>query len=224
MYNKQITPMAVCQLKFAEGDQGMFSGYASVYGHVDSVKDTIAPGAFAESLESGKNIKMFVNHDSHAVPIGDWETMKEDNHGLYAEGRIDLNHKDGPTVYSALKRGAMDGLSIGFTMDTEDFDVKEDGGRIIKNANLMEVSLVNFPCEGKARIMAVKADLAVLSSLKDCEDYLREAGGFSKSMATALVSHILKVSRGEPEAKDNEITRILGAEMRDVINSLKNRL
>ena len=224
MYLKRVNALETCQLKFASEGTGEFEGYASVYHSNDAVNDTIVPGAFSKSLESGRNIKLFQNHKQHEVPVGDWISLTEDSRGLRAVGKIDLNHKDGPTVYSALKRGAMDGLSVGFTMADDDFEMKNDGGRIIKNLDLMEISVVNFPCEGQARISAVKADLAALCSLSDCEDYLRDAGGFSKSMATALVSHILKVSRGEPEAKDNEITRILGAEMRDVINSLKNRL
>lgn len=224
MYQKAYSPLERCQLKFAsnEGSEGEFEGYATVYGSNDQVNDTIAKGAFDESLD--KVIKMFINHDSSQIPVGDWTGFKDDGQGLVAQGKIDLNHKDGPTAHSALKRGAIDGLSVGFTMEKDGFEEKSDGGRIIHKANLMEISLVNFPCEGKARIMAVKADIAGLSGLKDCENYLRDVGGFSKSMATALVSHIVRVSRGEPEAKNDEITRILSSEMLGVINSLKNKL
>ena len=224
MYLKQTNPLEQCQLKFASDEKGEFDGYASAFNSNDKVNDTILPGAFDNSLSSGRVIKMFINHNSAAIPVGDWMQLSEDNYGLSAKGKIDLDHQDGKTLYSAMKRGAMDGLSIGFTMKDGDFEMKDDGGRIIKNAELMEISVVNFPCEGQARISAVKADLAGIASLKDCENYLRDVGGFSRSMATAMVSHIIKVSRGEPEAKDNEITRILSAEMREVINSLKKKL
>lgn len=176
-----------CNLKFANKDTGVFEGYASVFNSTDKVGDTILPGAFLKSLGRGLP-KMFVNHKQAEVPVGDWTHMKEDDHGLKAKGVIDLNHKDGPTVFSALKRGAMDGLSIGFTMDDGDFEGKGGGGRNIKNVNLMETSIVNFPCEGQALITAVKADILELKDLKDFESYLRDVCGLSRSLAKTYVS------------------------------------
>ena len=224
MFHKTTNPLEQCQLKLASENTGEFEGYASVFNSVDAVGDTIHPGAFKKSLLAERMIKMFLNHDQRAIPIGDWVQLNEDGHGLFAKGRIDLNHKDGPSAYSALKRGAMDGISIGFTMKSDDFESKDDGGRVIKNLELMECSIVNFPCETQARISAVKADLVGLSSLKDFENYLRDVGGFSKSMATALVSQIVKSSRGEPVTDKNQITEQLSAQALDVINSLKDKI
>lgn len=221
MFLKATTPLESCQLKFDSKEEGIFHGYASVNNSNDAVNDTIAPGAFEKTLMSGAMPKMFVNHQQHEVPVGDWLEMKEDSVGLYAVGKIDFNHRDGKTVYSALKRGAMDGMSIGFTMGSDDFEEKSDGGRLIKNLNLMECSIVSFPCEGKARISAVKADLAGLSSLSDFEHYLRDVGGFSKSMATALVSQIVQASRSESVTEKNQITEKLSAQALEIINSLK---
>ena len=36
----------------AVSDDGLFSGYGSVFGVLDSYKEVVAPGAFAESLQS----------------------------------------------------------------------------------------------------------------------------------------------------------------------------
>lgn len=220
MFHKLINKLENCQLKFSNETEGEFDGYASVFDSVDQVGDTIAKGAFAESLESGRTIKMFVNHAQHDVPVGDWKHLIEDGHGLKATGKIDLNHKDGPTVYSALKRGAMDGLSIGFTMSDGDFEAKAEG-RIINNMKLMETSIVSFPCEGQARISAVKADIPGLITLKDYEDYLRDAGGFSKSMATALVSQFVKVVRSDSEKQAQQNTDEVGKVARDLLSNLR---
>ena len=223
MFHKLINQLENCQLKFSSDEEGGFEGYASVFNSVDKVGDTIAPGAFKESIESGRTIKMFVNHAQHEVPVGDWIGLKEDSHGLLAKGKIDLNHKDGPTVYSALKRKAMDGLSIGFTMKDDDFELKGDG-RLIKNMSLMETSIVSFPCEGQARISAVKADVLGLVTLKDFEDYLRDAGGFSKSMATALVSQMQKAVRSDYEHQKQQIAKQVGAEALSILEQMKSRL
>lgn len=219
MFLKATTPLEKCQLKFASDEKGVFEGYASVFNSIDKDNDTIAPGAFKESLDSGHIVKMFVNHQQHEVPVGDWKELREDNYGLRAVGVIDMNHKDGPTVYSALKRGAMDGLSIGFTMKEGDFEVKGDNnGRLIKNLNLMETSIVSYPCEGLARISAVKSDILALQSFKDLENFLREAGGFSASMAKVFVSQAKCLTRDE--WSNEQITkRVLCDEQ---INSLLN--
>lgn len=223
MFHKAITPLEKCQLKFASNDAGEFEGYASVFNHIDKVGDTIAPGAFRKTLDRGQRFKMFVNHKQHEVPVGDWVSASEDEYGLRVKGVIDLNHKDGPTVYSALKRGAMDALSVGFTMSDSDYE-KSDAGRLIKNMSLMEVSIVSFPCEGRALISAVKADLEGFTTLKDYENYLREVGGFSGSMATAIVSQIVKTVRGEREEQRRQMQQKASAEVLAVFDSLKTRL
>ena len=69
MFHKLINRLENCQLKFSSDEKGAFEGYASVFDSVDKVGDTIAKGAFAESLDSGRTIKMFVNHAQHDVPV-----------------------------------------------------------------------------------------------------------------------------------------------------------
>jgi len=222
MFHKLINLLENCQLKFSNDEKGEFEGYASVFDSVDQVGDTIEKGAFASSIASGRNIKGFINHAQHEIPVIDWLKLSEDSTGLHSVGRVDLNHKDGPTLYSAMKRGAMDGLSIGFTMNDGDFEQKGEG-RIIKNMSLMEISSVNFPCEGQARIAAVKADVPGLITLKDFEDYLRDAGGFSKSMATALVSQLVNVSRRDAEDEIQRIAKHNGAEALSMISEMRKR-
>lgn len=223
MFHKLINQLENCQLKFSSEESGVFEGYASVFDSVDQVGDTIAKGAFIESIESGRRIKGFVNHAQHDIPVIDWLGLAEDSKGLHAKGRIDLNHRDGKTLHSAMKREAMDGLSIGFTMKEGDFEEKGEG-RLIKNMSLMEISVVNFPCEGQARISAVKADVVGLITLRDFENYLREVGGFSKSMATALVSQMQKAVRRDDEAQKQQIAAQIGAEALTILEQLKSRI
>ena len=66
---------------------GVFSGYASLFGEVDLGKDAIAPGAFVHSLQKrgASGVRMLFQHDP-AEPIGRWRTIREDERGLYVEG------------------------------------------------------------------------------------------------------------------------------------------
>jgi len=195
---RKDNPLASCQIKNLDDQTGEFEGYASVFNSNDSVNDTILPGAFSATLKESMP-KMFVNHDHKQVPVGDWLKMEEDNYGLRAVGRIDMQHKDGPTTYSALKRGAMDGLSIGFRMSRDDYDWKENNdGRVIKNMSLFETSIVSYPAEGMARISAVKSLIEAVDDLKSLEAVLRDEG-FSRAAATALISRVKQLTRCDSE-------------------------
>ena len=46
----------------AAGVAGHFEGWASKYGNVDSYGDMIMPGAYSESLASGRKVAMYWSH------------------------------------------------------------------------------------------------------------------------------------------------------------------
>lgn len=208
MLNKIDNPLETCHLKFASEDNGEFEGYGSVFNSNDLSNDTIAKGAFAGALEKGPP-KMFLNHQHMDIPVGDWLDAKEDDVGLVMVGKIDMNHRDGPSVYSAMKRKAMSGLSIGALRSTLEFTKKDNGGRLITKADLKEVSIVTFPMEENAQIYAVKSEIETIDSLKDAELYLRDSGAFSKSTAQVFVSRIRALIQSDSEIElKNEITRL----------------
>lgn len=207
MLKKFICPFVDCELKF-DGEKsktGEFEGYASKFNGVDKYGDTIFPGAYKESL--AKTLpKMFFNHDSFSIPVGDWIKAKEDEHGLYVVGKIDMEHKDGPSLYSAMKRGAVDGLSIGYRIPPGGATENDHGGYDLKAIDLKEISPVNFPADVEAKITAVKSEIETINSLKEAELYLRDSGIFSKSAACAFVSRIKALTRSDSDIVDDEIT------------------
>lgn len=209
MINKIDTPIEQCELKFSKDESGVFEGYASVFGGVDSDGDTIHKGAYAKTLETGRMPAMFINHNAYDIPVGRWVGLKEDDHGLVARGQIDMNHRDGPSLYSALKTGAMTGLSVGFRIFPEGAKNKSEGGRDIFDIDLKEISPVTFPADDNARIAVVKADIDEVTNLKSAEMFLRDAG-LSRSMATAFASQFKAVILSESEnAKDEQIAKLL---------------
>ena len=60
------------EIKFAgDGKQGIFEGYASVFGNTDSDGDIILPGAYKNTLEKQtRKVAMFFNHRQWEIPVG----------------------------------------------------------------------------------------------------------------------------------------------------------
>lgn len=170
----------------AVSEDGLFSGYGSVFGVVDSYKEVVTPGAFAESLQ-GRMPALLWQHRS-GEPIGVYTSVKEDNVGLYVEGKLALKTARGAEAYELLKMGALNGLSIGFITREDSYD-KVSGVRTLKKVDLWEVSLVTFPANDASRVSNVKG-IEQINSLSDAEAYLRDAGGLSRREALAIVSRI----------------------------------
>lgn len=216
-----------CDLKL-DGDSGRFSGYASVFGGVDSYGDTIIKGAFDYSLRNNGKPKMFYGHDWH-MPVGKYIVAKEDDHGLYVEGELTPGHSMAADVRAAMKHGTLDGLSIGGYLKKGDYEETKKGRIIRRWSHLMEVSPVVFPADGAARIdlSSVKAediDAAVedIETIRDFERFLRDAGGLSKGLTTALVSRAKVVfSQGEP---GGDIDAKAVSELQAVMHRLKARI
>lgn len=189
-------------------EDGLFSGYGSVFGNVDSYRETVAQGAFADSLAQtrakGRTFPVLWQHRS-GEPIGNWniDSLKEDSHGLFGEGELWLG--DAPyakVAHRGMQSKAITGLSIGYYVRDESFDEKTRI-RTLKKLDLVEISIVTNPANDDARIDAVKAMIAggSLPSLKEFEQILREAG-FSKSHAAVIANRGLSyLLRSESEGK-----------------------
>ena len=178
----------------AVSDDGLFTGYASVFEELDSYRDVVKPGAFQKSLadwaEKNRKVPILWQHNGSA-PIGVYTEIREDSVGLYVEGRLNLDVQQGREAYALLKQGALSGISIGYSVVRDETDSKS-GVRRLFEVRLYEASLVTFPAADSARVQNVKA-LDDLQTLSDAEDYLRDSG-ISKSQAVALVSRIKAIA------------------------------
>ena len=164
-------------------DEGVITGYGSLFGVRDDYGDVVVAGAFKKSLKArkGKPVPMLREHSPSRV-IGGWTEFAEDEKGLKLTGRLALDTVDGAETHRLIKAGFLDGLSIGFNTIRADDD---DAGRVLKEVNLWEVSVVTFPALTPARIDAVKA--ASLSK-EDLEERLTRGAELSRSVARALMS------------------------------------
>ena len=151
--NKMILPCRV-ELKSFDED-GRFAGYASVFGLVDNQRDIVISGAFRKSVRHRAGmIKLLWQHDP-TEPIGYFTQIFEDAQGLYVEGQLMLNVKRAQEAYSLLKKGVVNGLSIGYSPVRYAVD-PDSGVRKLSEVDLWEISLVTFPANAQAKVTVVK--------------------------------------------------------------------
>lgn len=188
------------EFKADEGNPRSFTGYGSVFDTVDSYGDTIVKGAFKASLKEwktkGKLPKLLLQHGGGGffaqnaddlVPIGKWEEMREDDHGLFVRGRLfDVDTDRVKATYAAMKEGELDGLSIGFRTRKWTYD-EESEVRTLTEIELWECSIVTFPANDPARIDQVRSAGGELPTERDFDEFLRDAG-FSRRQAQAIVA------------------------------------
>jgi HK97 family phage prohead protease len=138
-----------------DGAAGIVRGYAALFHLVDLAGDRIVPGAFAASLakRGAAGIRMLWQHEP-GRPIGIWTSIAEDARGLRVEGRLALGTRGGHEAFQLIAAGAVDGLSIGFRTQRA---AKETGAarRRLVEIDLWEISVVTFPMQEGARVLAL---------------------------------------------------------------------
>jgi hypothetical protein len=147
---------------------------------------------------------MFWMHDPSRVP-GKWTDMRETDDGLHVKGVL-ADTPLGNEIHTLLKMDAVRGLSIGY--QTTDADYDRDGNRVIKQADLWEVSVVSLPMNPLAQVQHVKSQLSAageyVPTVKEFERILRNAG-CSRSVAKLIA---YKVRSLEDEDDDGEMSEL----------------
>ena len=186
----------------ANDDKGTFTGYGSIFGNEDQGSDIMQKGAFTKSLEQrpASKVKLLYQHKTDE-PIGIFESMYEDEKGLFVKGRLAMGTQKGREAYELLKMGALDGMSIGFRADPDKQGYNENkrGTRTLKEVDLMEISLVTFPMNERALIENVKASQ---KSIREWEKILREVGSLSRTEAK-IGAKALSESLSQRDAGDD---------------------
>lgn len=143
--------MASSAQRIAIDADGRFSGYASLFNTLDAGGDMVMPGAFAASLAKRRGrIRLLFQHDPKE-PVGIWESLAEDSHGLFASGRLVPGVPRADAIRRLIESRALDGLSIGFRTVKA---TRQGGHRRLWTIDLFEISIVTFPMLEDARIAA----------------------------------------------------------------------
>lgn len=188
---------------------GLFQGYASLFGKVDLGNDMVERGAFSRSLRvrGAGGIRMLFQHDP-AEPIGAWSELREDERGLFVRGRLAPGVARAREVLSLMRGQALDGLSIGFRTVRARKDAGS-GVRRILEADLWEISVVTFPMLPDARVTAVKG---ALPSIREFERWLTRDAGLTRGDAR------LVITAGFAElARKRDAARSSGQDLADTI-------
>ncbi len=135
-----------------------FEGYAATFNNIDHGGDRILPGAFSESLQSARKVKILWQHKI-AEPLGVPTEIHEDAKGLFVKGKMpkeDWLVKN--RVIPQIEVGSVDSLSIGFrTLKRTWREVDGVDIRDIEKAELIEFSPVSIPMNDSAVITSHKA-------------------------------------------------------------------
>lgn len=137
----------------ADDDEKVIEGYFAVFNEVyrvwDDVTESIAPGAFTDSLNG--DIRALYNHNTDQI-LGRTSagtlTLKQDEKGLWGQIKVNERDTEAVNVYERIARGDISGCSFGFDIESEEVRVNDDGSvhwTITKVNPLYEVSPCVFP-------------------------------------------------------------------------------
>ena len=160
-------------------------GLPIVYGQVIQYgwrREVIDPGAVDENTDL-TDVPFLIGHVTSMVPLARSRNNNENStmqlkpveNGV--EIRVDLdieNNQDAKTLYSAVKRGDITGMSFMFTVDKsmwEDEDSDNPIRRIMHIDKVFEVSAVAFPAYDETKLQAASND----PGLESDEDPLESA-------------------------------------------------
>lgn len=130
-----------------EADDGRtLAGYAAVFGEATEIdswegsfSETIRKGAFRKTIRESTPVMQF-DHGHHpligSIPIGTITDLREDDHGLYVEGRISDNWLMEP-IRDAIAEKTVNGMSFRFEVIREEW--RDAAGKVVRPEEVGEL-------------------------------------------------------------------------------------
>lgn len=147
------TPLDVTE----NGEGFTLVGYAAKFDSLSEdlggFRESIAPGAFTRSLESGADVRCLFEHDTSKV-LGRRSAgtlrLVEDTVGLRIECDLPRGVSYAEDLAILLKRGDISQMSFGFTVDEGGDEWLPPGKdrlrrRVLRSVKVLETSVVTFP-------------------------------------------------------------------------------
>lgn len=157
------------EIRADETESGIIEGVPIVFERETIITDWA--GQYKEIVDRNalkktdlKDVRLFVNHDTNKITLarskngkGTMNLSVEDD-GLHIKAELDIeNNVEAKSLYSAVKRGDMDGMSFMFRVDGEewsDLDKEVPTRRVTSISVVHEVSVVNFPAYQQTSVNA----------------------------------------------------------------------
>lgn len=141
-----------------DDQNGIVTGYGSIFGNIDSDGDIMAKGCYTKTLqENGSRVKYCWQHDIWS-PIGSFTMLEEDETGLKFEASVPPTRL-GKDALILMKNGVITENSVGFSIVKADY--ASDGVRIIREVKLYEISCVTMAANPMALITDAKGESKV---------------------------------------------------------------
>ncbi|MGI8313331.1 phage major capsid protein [Saccharopolyspora hattusasensis] len=205
MADKELRPpnLTVREVEFRaadeSGDGRTLEGYAAVFNESTEIRswegmfsETIAPGAFTRSLGERMPVIQFDHGNdvrTGSVPIGAFEDLREDEHGLFVRARLFDNPVVEP-IRQAIEGRAITGMSFAFRVTSEEwldgngkriadrdlpgllFDARDRGPiqRVIRDVDLYEAGPVVFPAYEATSVGVRSQDVPGASGVPAAKD------------------------------------------------------
>lgn len=180
---KQLTTRCYnLEIRADENETGVIEGVPIVFDKETVIYDYC--GQYREVIEKAalkntdmKDVRLFVNHDTDKLTLARSKNGKgtmsfevqED--GVHMRATLDIeNNTEAKNLYSAIKRGDMDGMSFMFRVDKDEWeDLDSDLPlRKIKSISIIhEVSVVNFPAYNQTSVSARSSEETETSPLEE---------------------------------------------------------
>lgn len=179
-------------------EEGIFSGYASVFSNVDSGGDIVEPGAFTKTLTEGwERVKILALHNDCWLPIGRPIELREDTEGLYISAKIS-DTSMGKDIKVLLKDGVLNELSIGYDPVVYDYD--DAGIRHLREVKLWEVSVVTWAMNQMATISGYKSMQETAERAVELQKELREEIKEGRKISSARIKSLEDASKQMKQA------------------------
>lgn len=159
------------ELRAADNEEGVIEGTPIVFNQKTRIVDWA--GEYDEIIDRDalknadlKDVRLFVNHDVNKITLARSKNGNEnstmsfsiDDNGLHIKAKLDIeNNTEARSLYSAIKRRDMDGMSFMFRIRGDEWkDIDKDiPCRIVKDISIVhEVSVVNFPAYKQTSVNA----------------------------------------------------------------------
>ena len=171
------------EVRAAETADGTITGRPIVFGQKTDL------GWYDEIIERGaldttdlKDVRLLINHNVDMIPLArsrnntvnsTMQLMPDDN-GMAIKVSLDIeNNNDARSLYSAVSRGDIDGMSFMFTVDRDswdDPDSEHPTRHILSIRRVFEVSAVTFPAYSRTSIQARGLSDALESAKESVEN------------------------------------------------------
>jgi len=175
-------------IKKFDVEAGEIKAYVTTFGNADLVGDVMDKSSadnFVKNFNDQENasLPMLWEHKRDEI-IGNWTKFEIDEKGVIGTGSLYKGVSKADDVRVYLEKGAVGSVSIGFR--SSDYEDLKTGGRLFKEIELFETSIVIQPANPQAQIVSAKNEEGQID-LRNLEKALRDAG-LSRKEAVSFIS------------------------------------